>query len=62
MENFKASGIHTKQAHVKVPEGHLEEEHGRNGFLVAFLTFITLNLQLVGLILRGLNSSSASHV
>lgn len=32
MENFKASGIHTKQAHVKIPEGHFEEEHGRNGF------------------------------
>jgi len=32
MENFKASGLHTKQAHVKVPEGHFEEEHGRKGF------------------------------
>lgn len=32
MESFKASGIHTKQAHVKIPEGHFEEEHGRNGF------------------------------
>lgn len=32
MENFKASGLHTKQAHVKIPEGHFEEEHGRNGF------------------------------
>lgn len=32
MENFKSSGIHTKQAHVKIPEGHFEEEHGRNGF------------------------------
>lgn len=32
MENFRASGIHTKQAHVKVPEGHFEEEHGRKGF------------------------------
>ena len=32
MENFKASGLHTKQAHVKIPEGHFEEEHGRKGF------------------------------
>lgn len=32
MENFKASGIHTKQAHVRIPENHYEEEHGRKGF------------------------------
>jgi len=32
MENFKTSGIHTKQAHVKIPEGLFEEEHGRKGF------------------------------
>lgn len=32
MENFKSSGVYTKQAHVKIPEGHYEEEHGRNGF------------------------------
>lgn len=32
METFKASGIHTKQAHVKIPEGLFEEEHGRKGF------------------------------
>jgi len=32
MENFKASGLYTKQAHVKIPESHYEEEHGRNGF------------------------------
>lgn len=32
MENFKSSGLHTKQAHVRIPEGHYEEEHGRNGF------------------------------
>jgi homogentisate 1,2-dioxygenase len=32
MENFKASGLHTKQAHVKIPEGTYEEEHGRKGF------------------------------
>ncbi len=32
MENFKASGLYTKQAHVKIPEGHFEEEHGRKGF------------------------------
>jgi homogentisate 1,2-dioxygenase len=32
MENFKASGVHTKQAHVKIPEGLYEEEHGRKGF------------------------------
>ena len=32
MENFKSSGLYTKQAHVKIPEGHFEEEHGRNGF------------------------------
>ena len=32
MENFKASGHFTKQAHVKIPEGHFEEEHGRKGF------------------------------
>lgn len=30
--NFKASGIYTKQAHVKIPEGTFEEEHGREGF------------------------------
>lgn len=32
MENFKASGTYTKQAHVKIPEGLYEEEHGRKGF------------------------------
>ncbi|MBP9673855.1 MAG: homogentisate 1,2-dioxygenase [Bacteriovoracaceae bacterium] len=32
MESFKESGIHTKQAHVKIPEGLFEEEHGRKGF------------------------------
>ena len=32
METFKASGIYTKQAHVKIPEGLYEEEHGREGF------------------------------
>lgn len=32
MENFKSSGIVTKQAHVKIPEGLYEEEHGRKGF------------------------------
>jgi homogentisate 1,2-dioxygenase len=32
MESFKSSGLFTKQAHVKIPEGHFEEEHGRNGF------------------------------
>jgi homogentisate 1,2-dioxygenase len=32
MESFKASGIYTKQAHVKIPEGLYEEEHGRKGF------------------------------
>jgi homogentisate 1,2-dioxygenase len=32
MESFKSSGIHTKQAHVDIPEGHYEEEHGRKGF------------------------------
>lgn len=32
MENFKASGTYTKQAHVKVPKGLYEEEHGRKGF------------------------------
>jgi homogentisate 1,2-dioxygenase len=32
MENFRASGIHTKQAHVDIPEGLYEEEHGRKGF------------------------------
>lgn len=32
MESFKASGIHTKQAHVNIPEGLYEEEHGRKGF------------------------------
>lgn len=32
MESFKASGTYTKQAHVKIPEGLYEEEHGRNGF------------------------------
>ncbi|MFZ4713976.1 MAG: homogentisate 1,2-dioxygenase [Bacteriovoracaceae bacterium] len=30
--NFKASGVYTKQAHVKIPEGLYEEEHGRKGF------------------------------
>lgn len=32
MESFKASGNYTKQAHVKIPEGLYEEEHGRKGF------------------------------
>lgn len=32
MENFKSSGIYTKQAHVAIPDGTYEEEHGRNGF------------------------------
>lgn len=32
MESFKASGIYTKQAHVKIPEELFEEEHGRKGF------------------------------
>lgn len=32
MENFKASGTYTKQAHVDIPEGLYEEEHGREGF------------------------------
>lgn len=32
MENFKSSGTYTKQAHVKIPEGKFEEEHGRKGF------------------------------
>ncbi|EQC51223.1 homogentisate 1,2-dioxygenase [Bacteriovorax sp. DB6_IX] len=32
MENFRASGTHTKQAHVDIPEGLYEEEHGRKGF------------------------------
>lgn len=32
MESFKASGTFTKQAHVKIPDGLYEEEHGRNGF------------------------------
>lgn len=32
MENFRSSGVYTKQAHVKIPEGLYEEEHGRKGF------------------------------
>lgn len=32
MESFKSSGVYTKQAHVKIPEGLYEEEHGREGF------------------------------
>ena len=32
MDNFQASGIYSRQAHVKIPEGHFEEEHGRKGF------------------------------
>lgn len=32
MESFKASGVYTKQAHVRIPEGTFEEEHGRQGF------------------------------
>ena len=32
MDNFKASGEYTKQAHVKIPQGLYEEEHGRKGF------------------------------
>jgi len=32
MESFKASGKYTKQAHVKIPDGLYEEEHGRKGF------------------------------
>lgn len=32
MESFKSSGEFTKQAHVKIPQGKFEEEHGRKGF------------------------------
>jgi homogentisate 1,2-dioxygenase len=32
MESFKASGVYTKQAHVKIPDNQYEEEHGRKGF------------------------------
>lgn len=32
MESFKASGVYTKQAHVNIPDGLYEEEHGRKGF------------------------------
>ncbi len=32
MESFKSSGVFTKQAHVNIPEGLFEEEHGREGF------------------------------
>jgi homogentisate 1,2-dioxygenase len=32
MESFKSSGVFTKQAHVKIPKDHYEEEHGRKGF------------------------------
>lgn len=32
LQNFKASGVYTKQAHVKIPKGKYEEEHGRKGF------------------------------
>ena len=32
MESFKSSGTFSKQAHVKIPEGLYEEEHGRKGF------------------------------
>lgn len=32
MENFRASGTYTKQAHVRIPEGLYEEEHARKGF------------------------------
>mgnify|MGYP001162560252 CR=1 FL=1 len=32
MENFKSSGTFSKQAHVDIPEGLYEEEHGRDGF------------------------------
>ena len=31
-ESFRKSGTVTKQAHVKIPEGLYEEEHGRKGF------------------------------
>jgi homogentisate 1,2-dioxygenase len=31
-ENYKSSGTFSKQAHVKIPTGLYEEEHGRNGF------------------------------
>jgi len=32
METFKKSGIYAKQAHVDIPNGLFEEEHGRKGF------------------------------
>lgn len=32
MENFKKSGLYPKQAHVDIPDGLYEEEHGRKGF------------------------------
>ncbi len=31
-ESFKETGIFSKQAHVKIPEGLFEEEHARKGF------------------------------
>lgn len=31
-ESFKSSGTFTKQAHVHIPDGLYEEEHGRKGF------------------------------
>ena len=32
MENFKSSGTFSPQAHVNIPKGTYEEEHGRKGF------------------------------
>ncbi len=32
MDNFKASGTFSEQAHVDIPKGLFEEEHGRKGF------------------------------
>jgi homogentisate 1,2-dioxygenase len=32
VESFKASGIYTKQAHVRIPDGTYEQEIGRKGF------------------------------
>ena len=32
MKNVKTSGLYSKQAHVKIPKGLYEEEHGRKGF------------------------------
>ena len=41
MDNFKSSGIFTKQAHVKIPEDYLKRSTVEKVFLARWDTFTT---------------------